>query len=119
MRLNEGQTDLPGGFSLFLTNNVNVAENVYNSITSASIPFDTINGTLFARNRREGDRIRLGGMHRSVKKLMCDKKIPLRERDVLPIICDDDGILFIPGVGIRDPREKNSNRKIYISLLKG
>ena len=119
VRLNEGLTDLPGGFSLFLTNNLNVAENVYNSITSASIPFDTINGTLFARNRREGDRIRLGGMHRSVKKLMCDKKIPLREREVLPIICDDDGILFIPGVGIRDSRKKNSNRKIYISLIKG
>lgn len=119
VRLNEGQTDLPGGFSLFLTNNVNVAENVYNSITSASIPFDTINGTLFARNRREGDRIRLGGMHRSVKKLMCDKKIPLREREVLPIICDDDGILFIPGIGIRDARKKNSNRNIYISLIKG
>ncbi len=117
--LKEGRNSLPGGFSLIVSENESNIRNVYNSITNASIPFDTINGTLFARNRRGGDRIRLRGMNRSVKKLMCDKKIPLGDRDSLPVVCDDLGILFIPGIGVRDASAKNIDRKIYISLIKG
>lgn len=117
--LKEGINRLPGGFSLFVSENKSSIRNVYNSITYASIPFDTINGSLFARNRRGGDRICLRGMNKSVKKLMCDKKIPLGDRSRLPIVCDDLGILFIPGIGTRDGCEKNSDRKIYISLIKG
>ena len=44
----------------------------------------------------------MGGMHKSVKKLMCDKKIPIDLRHRLPIICDDDGIVAIPLVGVKD-----------------
>lgn len=117
--LKEGRNSFPGGYSIIVSTSKSDIQNVYNSITSASIPFDTINGTLFARNRRSGDRIQLGGMSKSVKKLMCDKKIPLCERDLLPIVCDDLGILFIPGIGTRDRCIKNSDRMIYISLIKG
>ena len=57
---------------------------------------------LVARSRREGDKILSGGMHKSVKKLMCDKKIPISKRNSLPIVCDESGILMIPGVAVRD-----------------
>jgi hypothetical protein len=33
---------------------------------------------------------------------MCDKKIPLELRSRLPVICDEDGIIAIPFIGIRD-----------------
>jgi hypothetical protein len=39
-------------------------------------------------------------MTRKLKKLLCDLKIPDREK--LPVFCDDAGVLFVPGVGIRD-----------------
>jgi tRNA(Ile)-lysidine synthase len=70
-----------------------------------------------ARNRREGDKILSGGMHKSVKKLMCDKKIPSDERDSLPIICDGDGIILIPSVAIRD-KAKNQNGSISVTIYK-
>lgn len=57
---------------------------------------------LCARTRLQGDRILCSGMHKSVKKLMCDKKIPLWLRDKLPIVYDKKGILWIPGVAVRD-----------------
>ena len=67
-------------------------------------------GSLYARQRQEGDRIRMRGMGKSVKKLMCDMKIPLELRARIPIICDDNGILAIPFVGVRDGVEiKNVN----------
>ena len=61
-----------------------------------------INGTLYARGRHAGDRILLGGMHKSVKKLLGEKKVPLSLRRRLPILCDDNGIVAVPTVGIRD-----------------
>ena len=61
----------------------------------------------------------MGGMHKSVKKLMCDKKIPLELRSRLPVICDDDGIVAIPLVGIRDGarvKDKENNSCIHFYM---
>ena len=78
------------------------AKNVYKNSIISYIDSDKIKGGLYARSRNEGDRILTGGMHKSVKKLFCDKKIPLDLRGRLPIICDGDGIVAIPLVAIRD-----------------
>ena len=67
---------------------------------------------LIARSRREGDKILSGGMHKSVKKLMCDKKIPISKRNSLPVICDDEGILWIPGVALRDGAKNKKENTI-------
>ncbi len=85
--------------------------NIYKKSIQLEVNSATINGTLVLRPRREGDKIFMGGMHKSVKKLMCDKKIPLYERYRIPMICDDDGIVAIPFVGVRDssnPKKCNS-----------
>jgi tRNA(Ile)-lysidine synthetase-like protein len=78
------------------------AKNVYKNSIISYIDSAKIKGGIYARSRQDGDRILLGGMHKSVKKLMCDKKIPLDVRARLPIICDDEGILVIPLLGVRD-----------------
>jgi tRNA(Ile)-lysidine synthase len=78
------------------------AKNVYKNSIISYIDSAKIKGGIYARSRQDGDRILLGGMNKSVKKLMCDKKIPLDVRARLPIICDDEGILVIPLLGVRD-----------------
>ncbi|MBQ8849936.1 MAG: tRNA lysidine(34) synthetase TilS [Clostridia bacterium] len=83
-------------------------KNIYKNSILLSIDFATINGSLYARSRLAGDRILMGGMHKSVKKLMCDKKIPLDIRSRLPVICDGDGIVAIPFIGIRDGARSRS-----------
>jgi len=57
-------------------------------------------GKLILRSRRSGDAIRLSGGTRSLKKLFIDRKIPASQRDRIPILCDDLGILGIPGIGV-------------------
>ena len=57
---------------------------------------EDIKERLFFRNRRQGDTIRACNMSKSVKKLLCDKKVPLDTRDKLPILCSDKEILWIP-----------------------
>ncbi|MBQ7375726.1 MAG: tRNA lysidine(34) synthetase TilS, partial [Clostridia bacterium] len=61
-----------------------------------------IKGELFARPRRAGDSLRIRGMTKSLKKLLCEKKIDLELRARLPIICDSEGVVAVPFVALRD-----------------
>ena len=54
---------------------------------------------LLIRSRREGDRIYMGGMHKSVKKLMIDRKIPKEMRDNIPVLLDNNRVVAIAGIG--------------------
>lgn len=85
-----------------ILNDRHYSKNIYKKSILLSIESDKINGTLIAKSRSAGDKILLGGMHKSVKKLFTEKKIPLELRARIPIICDEDGILAIPFIGIRD-----------------
>ncbi len=58
---------------------------------------------LTARAREPGDVILSHGMTKKLKKLICDKHIPLDLRNRLPLICLSDGTpLWFPGVAFRD-----------------
>lgn len=58
---------------------------------------------LVARPRREGDLILSHGMHKKLKKLLCDKDIPPHLRARIPLLCLPDGApLWYPAVAFRD-----------------
>ena len=57
---------------------------------------------ILARERREGDKIRLKGINKSLKKLMCDMKIPVHMRSRLPVILANGRIVAVVGVGVAD-----------------
>lgn len=65
-------------------------------------------GSVFIRSRRAGDTIRLPGGTKSVKKLFIDRKIPADKRPFIPIVCDEAGILGIPGIGVNLDRAADS-----------
>ncbi|MBQ2715574.1 MAG: tRNA lysidine(34) synthetase TilS, partial [Clostridia bacterium] len=82
----------------------NTSAQVYNLSTSALINADKIKGQLYARPRREGDRILIRGMHRSVKKLICEKAshVELSKRRSLPVICCGEEIVWVPFLDVAD-----------------
>lgn len=59
-----------------------------------------IKGQLFIRNRRPGDRIRIIGMSGSkkIKDLFIDEKIPKLQREKIPLLTDEEQVLWIPGL---------------------
>ena len=57
-------------------------------------------GGVYIRSRQAGDAIRLPGGTKTLKKLFIDRKIPATQRDSVPIICDDLGILAVGGIGV-------------------
>lgn len=83
-------------------NNLADDTNIYRLFINRCLNFDKIIGWPYWRLRQAGDRILLGGHHRSVKKLLSAAGIPVALRSRLPILCDEEGIVFLPGVGLRD-----------------
>ncbi len=59
----------------------------------------TPKGQIAVRSRKAGDRIRLMGGTKSLKKLFIDGKIPAAQRSSIPVLADDEGILGVAGFG--------------------
>ena len=58
---------------------------------------------LIARPRQAGDEILSHGMHKKLKKVLCDKGIPPHLRNMIPLLCLPDGSpLWYPGAVFRD-----------------
>ena len=51
---------------------------------------------------QEGDTILLGGMHKRIRKLYGQSAVPLGLRPRLPLLCDADGVIAVPGICTRD-----------------
>ena len=84
---------------------LNKEENIYKLSIHQTLDFDKIIGALKIRNRCTGDTFHFGGMTRRVKKLLTAQKLTAEEKACLPILCDDSGIVWIPGFPLRDGME--------------
>lgn len=99
-------------------------QNVYNPFIHATLTFDTIIDGAYFRLRDGGDTILLRGMHRRVRKLQNAHAVPPFVRERLPILCDRDGILWVPFVGVRDGfcplgasnTDENTHRRLTVTL---
>ncbi|HPE96259.1 MAG TPA: tRNA lysidine(34) synthetase TilS [Bacillota bacterium] len=88
---------------------------------SADIDAQGYEGTLFVRSRDEGDKFICKNITRSIKKSFIDKKIPRCERDAVPLICDSNGIIYVPYIGLADrvkPDRGSKTKKISIYIRK-
>lgn len=104
------------GETLFLEDRVRITvkksgenTNVHNLSTQSYIILKLhsaiINNSLYWRTLREGDRLFRGGMHKKLRKLYSEAKIPPHRRDQMPVLCDGEGILWAPFIGPRDGME--------------
>ncbi len=100
-------------------NSIKQKQNIYKLSIQKSFASDKISiGSLWARCRIDGDKIRIGNMTRKVKKLLCDSKTDRDLRAILPIITDESGILWIPSLPSRDGvLPKNGYETITICVL--
>ncbi len=95
----------------------NSYSNVYRISIQQAIPRDIINGGIYVRSKLDGDSYSYGGMTHKLKKIFNDKSIPPKYRPLIPIIADDSGILWVPGLPIRQADEPScSSDKLYVAL---
>lgn len=82
------------------------------------IDCDTINGNLILRTRKEGDKIKLykRSVTKTLKKLFIEESVPKKERDKIPVISDDNGVVWVFGFGVNKNNAKTENTKNILSV---
>lgn len=84
--------------------------------------YDKMYGIAVIRQRLPGDTIQLAGsrLHKSFKKLLNEKKIPVEERSRLAVCCDEKGPLWLEGFGVRADvqPDSQSTKLMLIRVLK-
>jgi len=78
-------------------------------------------GRITVRPRETGDKIRLPGRGgtKTVKKLMIEEKIPARERERLPILADEAGVIAVYGIGIDERVTPGPGDEILTVVVEG
>ena len=86
--------------------NQEASTKVHNLYTQSRIilNFDSaiISNGLYWRPRNAGDTLLVGGMHKRLRKLYGGVDLPPARRAVLPLLCDEQGVVWAPFVGVRD-----------------
>ena len=79
-------------------------DKVNNLLLNNSLDCDRIVGKCVIRTKETGDSIRLreSKFTKPLKKLYNEKEIPKEERDTLPVISDDEGVIWAYGIGVAD-----------------
>lgn len=87
------------------------------------IDYDNIIGTACFRPRREGDSIRLAGRGctKTLKKLMNEQGIVPTQRAFVPVLADEQGVIWVYGSGCaeRVALSQNTKRAFTISIQSG
>ena len=84
--------------------------------------YDKIIGSLYIRNRKNGDRFTPYGMKGSkkIKDYFIDEKVPKDERDKIPLIIDEENILWVVGYRSSDLYKVTADTKniLVIEFIK-
>ena len=77
-------------------------EKIHNLLLNNAIDCDKIVGKSVLRTRLPGDSIRLlnRGCTKSLNKLFNEEAVPASVRDSLPVIADDNGVIWVYGSGV-------------------
>ena len=119
--LSNGKNVLEGYDSDFFVSSDKIQQsslNVYKISIQADLSSAIIIGSLYIRPRTDGDTIYYGGITRKLKKLFTDAKIPQSLKKSIPILCDDRGVVWVPGFGVRDDGGDNGSGP-YVALAIG
>ena len=96
-------------------------EKINNLLLNNAIDCDKIVGKLVLRTRLSGDSIRLRnrGCTKTLTRLMSENKVPVALREKIPVISDDNGVIWVYGIGVaqRCAVTKNSVEIMIINAL--
>ena len=78
------------------------SEKINKMLLDNLIDCDKIVGNICLRTRREGDKFKhpRRKVTKTLKKLFNELNIPVEMRDSLPVLCDDQGVIWVYSVGV-------------------
>lgn len=89
-------------FLIFLEKIDNNSKIVHQNLCSDMIDYNTVVGNLVLRTREAGDKFTLKkrNVTKSLKKLFNEENVPVEIREKLPVLSDDEGVVWVQGFGV-------------------
>jgi len=117
--LKMGVNEIPAVESIVILHDnpydANLLEKYAFSMTTG-INRNIIKGKLTIRPKKDGDAYVYGGKLRKLKKLFNDMNVPEQYRPLIPVICDEEGVLWVPGLKTRDDDSTTEENRIYLTI---
>lgn len=103
--ISPGTLDFPGGsldFAEIYKNDLTYTQKVNKHMLDIFLDCDKIVGKLVLRSKADGDSFSPQGFDgtKKLKKLFQEKGIPPEKRSAYPVLCDDVGVVAVPGFGV-------------------
>lgn len=82
------------------------------------VNWNKVEPPIIVRTREDGDRLIPLGMEgtKKIKDFLLDLKVPVEERDRLPLVCDNRGIIWVVGYRIDERYKVNSSTDIVLLM---
>lgn len=96
----------------------NISQKIKDLVLDNSIDCDTICGNLILRTRQEGDKITLRkrNVTKTLKKLFIEETVPKEKRNLIPVISDDNGVVWVFGFGVNKKNVITEKSKNILSI---
>ncbi len=106
-------------FEKMTLENAKTIQNVNSLLLKQAVDCDKIVGGVKARTRLPSDKISLSkrNVTKTLKKLFNEEGVPEEIRDVLPVVSDENGVIFVEGFG-PDKRVQIDEKTKNILLIK-
>ena len=88
-----------------------------NFVLKDTFDFDKIQGRAVLRSRKEGDKADIHGGTKTLKKLFIEEKIPAEKRNSVMVISDDEGVLWVEGLGA-EKRARLTEKTVTLAAIK-
>ncbi len=98
---------------------INSLQNVHKLFFKYAVDCDKIQGSLTVRCRQDGDRFHPAGRRvgKTLKSLFQELRVPTYDRDTYPLLCDEVGIVLMPGVACDDRVRPDDGTKHFLVWL--
>ena len=100
-------------------NKINI-QNFNKELLDNALNYDKIKGQLFLSSIQQGDKIRLRGrgVTKQLRRIFSEMNVAPEQRRRIPVLRDDDGVLWVFGVGVaeRASVDNGTERMIVISV---
>ncbi|MEA4824136.1 MAG: tRNA lysidine(34) synthetase TilS [Clostridiaceae bacterium] len=112
-------TELPGAGLRLTVKRTKMPAQMSNTFHKIYVDSCAIHGILFVRSRKSGDTFRVCGAKgsKTLKKAFIEAKIPVGERDSVPVILAGDDIAAVAGLGVAEKyRAKPGTEALEITI---
>ena len=109
-----------GDFSVELENFSDNSKIIHQINTADVIDCNLLCGRLVLRSRRAGDSFTFAkrNVTKSLKKLFNEENVPIEKRDSMPVLADEQGVVWVQGVGVTK-RCRASDESDNIIVVRG